>query len=209
MRIFILLMVIMLVQPALANSLYGPVVRIADADTVTVLNGSTQVKIRLAGIDAPESNQAYGNKAKQALAGRIAGKTVQVNVTSKDRYGRSIGTIMLDGENINHWLVANGWAWHYLQYDKSPEIARLEKSARANKLGLWADDNPIAPWEFRQLKKKKTAANKTSQPAGPTSYWLNTSSGSRHNSSCKWYKKTKRGRACTASEGKACGICGG
>ncbi|MFC4994405.1 thermonuclease family protein [Rubritalea tangerina] len=142
-----------------------------------------------------------------ALGKFLQGKSVTVFVASKDRYGRSLGTVFANNQNANHWMVANGWAWHYKRYSNDQTLARLEKDARSKKLGLWATPHPSPPWEFRSLKKQTRAIKEGSATA--IGYWLNTSSNTRHNSTCQWYKKTKRGRSCHSKEGKACGICGG
>ena len=90
----------------------GKVVSIADGDTVTVLVDKTQHRIRLVGIDAPESGQAFGNKAQMALGDKVFGKDVKVEWMERDRYKRILGTIYLDGRWINKEMMAEGWAWH-------------------------------------------------------------------------------------------------
>lgn len=193
---------------AQAYELVGKVVRIADGDTITLRSAAgSDHKIRLEGIDCPESSQDYGQKATSALSSRISGKTIRAKVSTRDRYGRYVATLFLDGDDLNAWMVAQGWAWHYKQYSKDPRLAELEQQARAENLGLWAAASPLAPWEYRSLQRQNRAVK--SGTAVPIGYWLNSSSNTRHNSTCKWYKNTKRGKACNKSEGKACGICGG
>ncbi|QQL43763.1 thermonuclease family protein [Sulfuriroseicoccus oceanibius] len=182
-----------------AEELRGKVVRVADGDTITVLVEREQYKVRLDGIDAPEMGQAFGNRSKQALSGQVAGKQVVVKVNGKDKYGRTIGVVILDNTNVNEWMVAEGWAWQYTKYNRSERLARMEARARELGLGLWAGANPVAPWEYRPLKKKRPVSG----------YWLNTSSNTRHNSNCEWYENTARGRTCGKDEGKPCGSCGG
>ena len=87
------------------------VIKISDGDTITVLSGKEQTKVRLYGIDAPEKKQDYGQRSKQFLASLIAGQVVEVDPRGKDRYKRTIGTIYLDGKDINAQMVANGYAW--------------------------------------------------------------------------------------------------
>ena len=129
------------------------VVHISDGDTITVMTpNDNQLKIRLAEIDAPESHQAFGNKAKEALANKIFGKMVKVEWIKKDRYGRAIGKIYLNDRYINLEMVKEGWAWQYTEYSHSPEIASAQKYAKQNKLGLWSNSHPIPPWEFRKKK---------------------------------------------------------
>jgi endonuclease YncB( thermonuclease family) len=134
-------------------SLEGRVVSVTDGDTIKLLQGSKQYRIRLNGIDAPEMGQAYGRVAKEALASLVAGKQVEVVVRDTDRYGRYVGDVLVDGKSACAELVALGLAWHYLEYSKDEALAALEKKARENKLGLWADAKPVPPWEFRRQKR--------------------------------------------------------
>ena len=142
----------------LAPEISGRVVSITDGDTLVVLVDENQVKIRLEGIDAPESRQAFGTQARAALGDYVFGKSVKVVTYGKDRYGRTLGVIFHDGENINARLVANGFAWHYKQYSSDPELDRLEREARAAKRGLWRDPNPVEPWNYRKRPKPKAAS---------------------------------------------------
>ena len=136
-------------------SLRGDVVGVTDGDTIKILQDKKQYKIRLNGIDAPEMGQAYGRKSKDYLASLVAGKRVEVIVRDTDRYGRYVGDVIVGGKTANAELVAAGLAWHYTAYSKDANLAALEKTARAGKLGLWADPNPIPPWEFRRQKRTK------------------------------------------------------
>lgn len=127
------------------------VIGISDGDTITILQpDKTKLKIRLAEIDCPEKRQPFGTKAKEALGDKIFGKNVHVEWSKKDRYGRAIGDVYLGGRYINKEMVEEGWAWHYTKYSHSKEMAKAEKYARSNKLGLWIDAHPIPPWEFRK-----------------------------------------------------------
>lgn len=207
-RLVLLALVNFFCGSAIGLELTGKVVRVADGDTVTLRSeGGQDYKIRLEGIDCPESNQDFGQKATSALSKKISGRSLRAKVSTRDRYGRYVATLFLDGDDINAWMVAQGWAWHYKKYSKDPGLGQLEQQARSQNLGLWADPSSIAPWEFRSLQRQAKAVK--SGAAVPTGYWLNTSSNTRHNSTCKWHQNTKRGRKCTANEGNACGICGG
>ena len=150
----------MLIQVALLLSvaanpetLTGKVVGVSDGDTLTLLVEKTQYKIRLAGIDAPEKGQAFGNKAKQALSDKVFGKQVQVRTQGQDQYGRTIGVVWLGKRNVNAEMVREGWAWHYKKYDKSKELADAEVEARKSKRGLWADAKPTPPWDWRAAER--------------------------------------------------------
>lgn len=124
------------------------VVKISDGDTITVLNGKEQTKVRLYGIDAPELKQPYGKKSKQFLANLIAGEVVEVEENGKDRYKRTIGTIYLNGADINAQMVENGYAWAYRKFSK--KYTPQESKAKKQGLGLWRDKEPIPPWEWRR-----------------------------------------------------------
>lgn len=138
----------------IAAEFSGKVVGLSDGDTLTVLAGKTQVKVRLAGIDCPEKSQAFGTKARQFASSLVFEKTVAVKPSGKDRYGRTIGEIVLDdGRVLNHELVRAGMAWWYREYaPNDTALKALEDEARAAKAGLWADPSPVAPWDFRRKK---------------------------------------------------------
>jgi endonuclease YncB( thermonuclease family) len=140
----------------LADELRGKVVSIADGDTITVLDADKkQHKVRLTGIDAPEKKQAFGAKSKARLGELVAGKDVVVEWTDKDTYGRILGKVTQSALDVNLQMVKEGMAWHYRKYSKSVELSRAEAGAKAGKKGLWADPNPVPPWDFRKLEKKK------------------------------------------------------
>ena len=137
--------------------LQGKVVSVADGDTITVLDAEkTQHKIRLQGIDAPEKAQAFGAKSKQALYEMVHGKTVQVSFEKSDKYGRILGKVLLDGQDICHQQIKAGLAWHYKKYQTQQPLAdrdayrASETAAKNEKLGLWSDPRPVAPWDFRK-----------------------------------------------------------
>ena len=195
--------------PKVIEQLTGKVVGVTDGDTVTLFVNRTPIKVRLDGIDAPETAQSYGNKSKQALAAMVFGKTIVLKKTGTDKYGRTLGVIMLGGADMNAKMIEDGWAWHYKAYNKESRLASLETKAKSGRRGLWADVNhPLAPWDYRSGQRAPTV--RTTQPIGSIGgYWLNSSSNVRHNSGCKYYKNTKRGRACGPNDGKPCGICKG
>jgi len=136
----------------------GKVVSVVDGDTIHLLTTDQTGKkkerrIRLVEIDAPEQKQPFGQKSKQALSGKIFGKVVEVNITGQDRYARDLGTIFLDDLNINRWMVEDGWAWQYTQYSKSKPLKAAQDQAKQERRGLWADPNPVPPWEWRKRGK--------------------------------------------------------
>lgn len=124
------------------------VIKISDGDTITVLSGKEQTKVRLYGIDAPEKKQDYGQKSKHFLASLIAEQMVEVEPKGKDRYKRTLGIIHYKGQDINAQMVLNGYAWAYVKYSKI--YVDQEKTARENKRGLWQSSDPTLPWEWRK-----------------------------------------------------------
>ena len=124
------------------------VIKISDGDTITVLSGKEQTKVRLYGIDAPEKKQDYGQRSKQFLASLIAGQGVEVEPKGKDRYKRTLGIIHHKGQDINAQMVLNGYAWAYVKYSRI--YVDQEKTARENNRGLWQSSNPTPPWEWRK-----------------------------------------------------------
>ena len=105
--------------------------RVADGDTITILDPSnTQLKIRLNKIDAPEKSQAFGQRSKQHLSDIVFGRSVTVTWDETDRYGRILGTVWLDGRDINLQMVRDGFAWHYKRYDSTPAYAQASTASR-------------------------------------------------------------------------------
>jgi len=194
--------------PKVLEELKGKVVAVTDGDTLKVLVNKETITVRLEGIDAPESKQSFGNKSKEALSEMVFGKTVTVKKTGTDKYKRTLGIVIVGDIDANAKMVENGWAWHFKKYNDEERLAKLEDAARKAKRGLWADEKPLAPWDYRARQKTPEVAPGDSKNE-KMSYWLNTSSGVRHNERCEHFKKTKNGRLCGPNEGKACGICGG
>lgn len=158
-RIFILVFVTFCGSAA-AEILQGKVIGVSDGDTVTVLDSSkTAWKVRLMGIDAPEKNMPFGRKSKESLSGLIFGKIVSVEYHKRDRYGRTIGKIVVDGVDANLMQVKAGLAWHYKQYQREQSAedresySTAEEQARAAQKGLWADSAPVPPWEWRKQRR--------------------------------------------------------
>ncbi|MBT5469940.1 MAG: nuclease [Nitrospina sp.] len=169
--LIIFLFSLILYSPALADTLQGKVVKIADGDTVTIVDDSGKKhRIRLAGIDAPEKDQPYGDISTQGLNKLVSGRIVTIEYEKWDRYKRIIGKVLVDppGEvfcmaldcvkKIDAGLeqIKTGLAWHYKYYqmEQSEEDRRLysedELEARTKQLGLWKDEEPMAPWVWRR-----------------------------------------------------------
>lgn len=143
-----------------ADVLQGRVVGVADGDTITVLDASnTQYKIRLAGIDAPEKQQPFGQVSKKSLSDLVYDKTVQVDWSKTDRYGRVVGKVLINDLDANLEQVKRGLAWHYSKYKKEqPFEDRLtylhaQRDAKVAKLGLWVEPHHVAPWDWRKANR--------------------------------------------------------
>ncbi len=160
-----------LYSPALADTLLGTVGKVADGDTVTIVDDSgNKHRIRLAGIDAPEKDQSYGDVSAQALVELVSGKTVTIEYEKRDRYKRIVGKVLVNPpgdvfcmaldcvKKIDAGLeqIKAGLAWHYKYYQREqPEEDRrlyseAEKEARKTQIGLWKNKEPMAPWEWRR-----------------------------------------------------------
>ena len=136
-----------------AEPFSGRVVGVADGDTLTVLSGHTQHKVRLAEIDAPEKRQAFGERARQSLAALCFGQQVEVSRGKTDFYRRTVARVRCQGVDASLHQVQQGLAWAYTQYLTDPEISTAERIARESGLGLWTDTEPTPPWLYRKGKK--------------------------------------------------------
>ena len=161
LKLLLFFLFLFFLLPISASAFPGKVVGITDGDTVKILrtDNHIQVKIRLAGIDTPEKKQAYGQKAKKFTASLISNRVVEVKPITKDRYGRTVGYIYCDGEDVNLEIVRNGYAWVYRKYAPKPKSKADtyfagENQARKRKLGLWADPHPVPPWKWRKARRK-------------------------------------------------------
>ncbi len=196
----------------------GKIVGILDGDTITILaNANTMHKIRLYGIDSPESHQDFGSRAKKFTSEMVFGKTVRVISEAVDRYDRIVATVMIAEQSLNEELVKAGYAWVYKQYCKKPVCAiweNYEEDARKGSVGLWAKANPVPPWEFRR-KTSRTVKTPSISVAKSSlgAYHGNTGSMILHAPGCKYYACSN----CTAvfhtkdeaikSGYKPCGVC--
>jgi endonuclease YncB( thermonuclease family) len=137
---------------ARAAELTGRVVGVTDGDTLTLLtDDKQQVRIRLAEIDAPESSQPWGARAKDALSALILSQRVRVTYTGKDQYGRTLGRVYVSGRDVNLQMVRMGDAWAYRQYMTDSAFFGVESEARFKKSGLWSLPvrQRVAPWDWR------------------------------------------------------------
>ena len=164
-RLFTSVLLLVLLQASASAGpliLQGCIVRVTDGDTVTLLDErQTLHKIRLAGIDAPESAMPYGRQATLYLVALVFGKTVEAVTYKQDRYGRTVATLMLGAQDINLAMLQAGLAWHYKHYAKEQPAAQAqayaeaEELARTKNLALWQDTDPRAPWDWRKSRQAR------------------------------------------------------
>jgi len=179
--------------PVTAQNLWGKVVSIADGDTVTILDSDKrQHKIRLYGIDTPEKGQAFGKAAKKYTSRLVARKNVQVISYDTDRYGRTVGVVLVDGKNVNQNLIGAGLAWQYRKYCKASfcdDWLQLEKKAKTSKVGLWTEANPVQPWEWRKVARNSSYSKSVNGIYAPTAgnYHGNIKSHVFHSPRCRHY----------------------
>ena len=157
MKKLILVLFLFLSNFANAKTIEGLVVGVADGDTITVLDQQKNTyKIRLQGIDAPEKKQAFGEKSKQSLHDLVHKKQVRIEYDKEDKYGRIVGKVTMEDMDICLQQLVLGMAWHYKKYQSEQSVSDravysdTELKSKSLKLGLWTDDTPMPPWEFRK-----------------------------------------------------------
>ena len=160
MKKLICILLLLLSPLSSAEELTGKVIKVSDGDTITVLDSNNQkYKIRLQGIDAPETQQAFGETSRQSLASLVYDKEVIILWDKRDKYARILGKVIVDGRDANYEQLKKGLAWYYNQYenDLSDEdkerYSEAEAWARNYTEGLWTDSKSIPPWEFRHKRK--------------------------------------------------------
>lgn len=146
-----------------AETFDAKVIAVMDGDTVMVLRGGQKIKVRLANIDAPEKDQAYGSESRASLLGMVGRRVIQVDSQAVDQYGRIVGLLSVDGRNVNAEQVKRGLAWEYTHFHSNRAYIALQAEAQQARRGLWAQPDPEAPWLWR----KTHPASKAGQPALP------------------------------------------
>lgn len=158
LTLYLVLILGLFCLPAMASTEFtARVIGVSDGDTLKVLHQGQETKIRLAEIDCPElKGQAFGHTAKSFVLEHTSQKFVRVRPVATDRYDRLVAEVFLpDGRSLNRLLVSQGLAWWYQAYSTDATLAHAQELARAQQIGLWADKNPIPPWEFRKQKRRE------------------------------------------------------
>ena len=171
MRQTLIVLVLLLPLSVWGNTLEGKVIKVADGDTVTIVDDKgDNHRIRLGGLDAPEKDQPYGSESTKNLEWLVYDKLVTVEYEKRDRYGRVIGKVLVNPQGDVFCLAIDcvrkvdagleqikaGLAWHYKKYQKEQSredrklYSKAEREARKQKVGLWFDDEPTTPWVWRR-----------------------------------------------------------
>ena len=137
------------------ENIYYRVVKVRDGDTVVLLVDNQELPVRLSHIDTPEKKQAFGQKSKKALSDMVYLRDVRLSLKGQDRYQRTLAIVYYQDKNINLEMVKQGMAWAYKQYSHDPIYLQAQKNAQAKRIGLWADNNPIEPSQWRRQEKNQ------------------------------------------------------
>ena len=129
------------------------VLRVIDGDSITVRVDQTSYRIRLAEIDAPEMDQAWGEESKSALQEKLENQEVAMEIIDVDRFSRLVARVFLNGRQINREMLEEGHVWVYLEYLKDETLLDPEAKAKKKKVGLWASEAAVAPWLWRKRKR--------------------------------------------------------
>ncbi|WP_296767049.1 thermonuclease family protein [Thiobacillus sp.] len=160
LTLFLLCLAWVSAPPAQAETMYGVVIVVVDGDTVLFkpdhahTSGRIFLKVRLAGIDAPETDQPYGDAATRELAARVLNRRVAVTSVATDVYGRTIARIQVAGHEVGTELVQSGFAWAAARSRHTAKLAVAQRQARLDQRGLWQGAAPVPPWEWRRTHPK-------------------------------------------------------
>lgn len=152
------LITLLIVTNQASAEINGRIVRVLDGDTVEILGEGNQLtRVRLAGIDAPEKNQPFGQHSRQELSSMVAQRIVNVTGEDEDRYGRLLGTVWLGTKDVNAEQIRKGLAWAYRYHGKPVRVdyATLEDEARRQASGLWSVPGQTEPWRWRSLHQER------------------------------------------------------
>lgn len=171
MRIFIIVIFLLLSFNIYAEKYIVEVIKVVDGDTVDVLTtDNKKIRLRLYGIDTPESNQPYGKVATNFLKSLILNKYVEIFIFGKGKYKRSIALIKYKDRIVNSLMISYSLAWVYEKYCKEDfcgDWRELQGMVRVSGKGIWSEKNPTPPWEWRKIKRttlKKLMKKKSNSP---------------------------------------------
>lgn len=143
-------------EPKTEQTMEGKTKKVIDGDSLVVIDDEgKESEIQLDGIDAPEFKQAFGKDATKVLEKLVANKKVTVKWTAKDNYDRILGKVYVEETFVNLEMLKKGAAWHFKRYNKDEILAKAEEEAKSEKVGLWKDDAPESPWDYRKNNRSK------------------------------------------------------
>ena len=177
----------------LADEFDARVIAVMDGDTIMVLRDGAKLKIRMANIDAPEKDQEFGVQSRQSLLDMVQKKQVHIISQAVDQYGRMVGLVSADGRSVNEEQVKRGMAWEYSHFHSDRNYIALQSEAQQARRGLWAQNSPLAPWQWR----KTHPSVKPDLPAAhnkPTSAHVVT--GVVHDGTCGHKKHCRQMSSC-------------
>lgn len=167
------------------------VVDVVDGDTVRVTGGPwKQERVRLAGIDAPESSQAWGLEATEALQKLVAGREILLVSAGRDKYSRLLGDLWDGDKWLNLEMVEGGHSWWYRKYSDSEELALAEQQAKQARRGLWQEETPQPPWEFRN-GPRPPSADSNEDATSDAAVYLTRTGKKYHRGSCRFLARSK------------------
>lgn len=135
-----------------AQEYKGTIIRVIDGDTFVFQTEEGSLTVRLLGTDAPERNQPFTQESADFLRQYLYKEAI-IKANGVDRYGRTLGILYINNQDINLLSIRNGFAWHFKRYSSDKQYAAAEDYARKDKIGLWALPNTIPPWEWRVKTK--------------------------------------------------------
>lgn len=167
--VFIALLALLAGSPALADTFNAKVIAVLDGDTLLVLRDGAKVKVRMANIDAPEKDQAFGMQSRQSLVDMVLKKQVSINSQAVDQYGRVVGLVTEGGRSVNEEQVRRGMAWEYSHFHSDKSYIALQQAAQQSRRGLWSQGAPQAPWLWRKTHPAEKSAVPSVQAKHPAS----------------------------------------
>lgn len=173
LRVSVLMTTILLAAVLNAQGFFGQVTRVIDGDTIMMDVDGSPIKVRLSHIDAPETDQPYGESVKLFLEKVLLGRNIELVSEGTDQYGRTLGVVYVNGKNLNLVLVQIGGAWQY-KFDKNQEYTDAQRMAQSQRAGLWGEGTPIDPYLWRKGERPANSGSVTSQaaPMNPGDYYF-------------------------------------
>jgi endonuclease YncB( thermonuclease family) len=155
MRVFLLSIALSLVCAEAHADRSGRISQVHDGDSLTFIAEGVELRIRLTDIDAPELAQAFGKESRQALVTLCANKPARIVEQGRDRYGRTLARVTCAGVDANVEQVRLGFAWVFVRFaPKTSPLYKVQAEAQQRRVGLWANPQPMEPWEWRRTKNK-------------------------------------------------------